>query len=890
MNIQFNLHYKTNLGEMIGIEYHFNEDPDDVKIMSLYTFDGENWSGKLEISYSQVVKYNYVLLKDGEITVSEWGKPREILFYKYDVVLKDSWRSRANINNAFLSSAFTKAIYRRVPKNTKKIRINPTEDRHTIQFQFLSTTIDPSLCFGIIGSISELGNWKKTLIMDDSEFPLWTLTVNTDKKNQFIEYKYVIVNPETKDILYWEGDENRRIYTTINNEHPTIFRIYDDGFRHLSMWRGAGVAVPVFSLRSQKGMGIGEFLDLKLLIDWSHNIGLSVIQVLPVNDTTATKTWLDSYPYSAISAFALQPLYIHLPDIAKFKDENIQASYNEDVDILNRESDVDFEKVLELKFNYLRVLFKQEYENYKKDIEVSLFLDANKEWLPQYVVFCHFRDKYNTVNFSLWPQHNIYSDEIVNQLFTPEYVNYSEIEFYCFIQFHADKQLKKVRDYARSKRVVLKGDLPIGIYRYSCDAWVAPELYNMGGQSGAPPDDFTVLGQNWGFPTYNWQEMFADDFSWWQKRMKQLNRYFDALRMDHILGFFRIWEIPISQIQGTMGMFNPRLPLSVEELEQYEITGDLSRFIRPYITDDRIRRAFGSDAEEASKIFFSKKTEGTRVFKAAFDNQIKIRNYINNHTKYSKYEEVLLEMISDVLLIKELKSEKSLYNPRITLSTTYSYSQLDSETKVKFDKLYNDYFFIRHNEYWRNQALWKLPWILDASDMLICGEDLGMIPQSVPGVMNAMNILSLEIQRMPKDNSEFGIVRNYPYMSICSSSSHDMSTIRGWWEADEEVAGRFFHNYLHWFGVPPKDCTSDIVKTIVDDHLSSPSMLAIFPIQDLIGMDATLRNPDAASEQINEPSNPQHNWKFRYHLPVERLLEATHFNDMLKAMLKVHGR
>ena len=875
---------------MIGIEYHFSQHPDDVEVMNLNTFDGENWSGKLKIASSQAVKYNYVLVKDGEITLSEWGKPREILFDKFDVVLKDSWRSRDNINNAFLSSAFTKAIHKRVPKKSKKIKIMPIADRHTIQFQLLSTTIDSSLCFGVTGSIPELGSWKKPILMDDSDFPLWSLTVNTDNKNQVVEYKYVIVNPETKDILYWEGDENRRTYTSNNNAQPTIFRIYDDGFRHLSMWRGAGVAVPVFSLRSHNGMGIGEFSDLKLLVDWSHNIGLSVIQVLPVNDTIASKSRMDSYPYSAISAFALHPLYIHLPGIAQFKDKKIQAAYNEDVEILNRESSVDFEKVLEAKFNYLRVLFVQEYENYKNDIEVSTFLDENKEWLPQYVIFCHLRDKFNTVNYSLWSQHSIYSDEVINQLFTPEYKDYSEIEFYCFIQYHADKQLKEARDYARNKSVALKGDLPIGIYRYSCDAWVAPELYNMDGQAGAPPDNFAVLGQNWGFPTYNWQEMVKDDFGWWQKRMKQLNRYFDALRMDHILGFFRIWEIPISQIQGTMGMFNPRLPLSVEELELYGITDDLSRFIRPYVTDDRIRRAFGSDAEEVSKTFFTRKDEGIRVFKSAFGNQIKIRNYISEHTKYSKYEEILLEMISDVLLVKEYNEEVSLYNPRITLSTTYSYSQLDSETKEKFDKLYNEYFYIRHNEYWKDQALWKLPRILDASDMLICGEDLGMIPQSVPGVMNAMNILSLEIQRMPKDNSEFGIVRNYPYMSICSPSSHDMSTIRGWWEADQEVAGRFFHNYLHWFGVPPKDCTQDIVKAVVDDHLSSPSMLAIFPIQDLIGMDDTLRNPYAASEQINEPSNPQHNWKFRFHLPVERLLEVTHFNDMLKAMLKVHGR
>lgn len=890
MNIQFNIHYKTNPGDIIGIEYYTSGQSHKKEILLFYTFDGENWSGRLEISAHSTLKYNYVLIHNDKVVLREWGKTREVVLDSFELIIRDSWRARANVSNAFLTSAFTNAILKRIPKNKEAEKLKFKKGYHTIQFQFVSTSIEASLCYGITGNVPELGEWKKPVLMHDADFPLWNLSLLVDSKNQFVEYKYVIADPATGNIVHWEEGDNRILYTNILSDQKTLFRIYDDGFRHLSLWRGAGVAIPVFSLRSHTGMGIGEFTDLKLLTDWAENTGMKVIQVLPVNDTIATKTWRDSYPYAAISVFALHPLYIHIPGIASFKDTGTQQAYDADTTSLNAGHEVDFEKVLDVKFIYLKKLFDQEYDTFKKSETFKSFYKENEAWLPAYAAFSHLRDINKTVNYTLWPEYNTYAPESVAYLNSDQYEQFKEVEYYYFIQYHADKQLREARDYARSKGIALKGDLPIGIFRYSCDAWIEPALYNMDGQAGAPPDDFAVLGQNWGFPTYNWEEMAKDNYAWWQKRMRQLNRYFDILRIDHILGFFRIWEIPTDQIQGTMGLFNPRLPFSVKELEQYGLTGDLSGYTQPYITGDRVRRAFGSDTDDVIKTFFKSDKDGLYSFRTEVDTQVKVKTYLQKNQKYKKYENILLEMLADVILIEEKPGHPAGFNPRITLSTTYAYSQLDTATKNKLDRLYNDYYFVRHDSFWQNQALQKLPAILDASDMLICGEDLGMIPHSVPGVMRELNMLTLEIQRMPKGSTEFGIVQHYPYLSVCSPSSHDMPTIRGWWESDTEMAGRFFHNYLHWFGVPSDDCTPDIVKAIVDDHLSAPSMLAIFPIQDLIGMDGNLRNPYAGAEQINVPADPDHIWKFRFHMPVEQMLEIHSFNDMLRAMLKIHGR
>ena len=890
MFLHFHLRYRTVYGEQIGIQYSSDSTETD-KIQYFQTNDGENWSGTLELKDSADLNYKYILLKNEVIILKEWGKNRKLQGPgSGHVYLEDRWRPRANEANAFLSTAFTKSIFRREitesasKKSQKKLKNQMTFCLH-------SAMIQSDLKFGIIGNIPELGSWLKPLWMDETDFPLWKVTLPFDGTDIRIEYKYVVLDPKDNSVKLWEDGNNRKCHFVLHQKSNNHIIVTDEKFQYKdSLWRGAGVSIPVFSLRSQQGFGIGEFSDLKLLTDWAHNTGLKIIQILPVNDTIANKTWQDSYPYAAISVFALHPLYIHLQSIAHFKNKNDHKAFLQLQADLNKGPTVDFEKVLEAKFRFLKILFNQEYESFMHDYSIQEFIEKNESWIKPYAAFCHLRDKYSTINFNEWAEYAAYSPELIKTLCSDDYLEYKEIQFYFFIQYHADKQLTEARDYARSKSVIIKGDLPIGIYRYSCDAWVEPQLFNMNEQAGAPPDDYSTLGQNWGFPTYNWSVMAKDDFMWWKKRMQMLNRYFDALRIDHILGFFRIWQIPFQQVEGTLGMFNPRLPLTVEEIRSYGIHGDLSRLYEPYITDDLLNRYFGKDAEKVFEAFFSKNEYGKIRFKASFVTQKDIIAFVAKNTDYQRYEKLLLSLLTEILLIPEPDSNFSMFNPRITLSTTTSYSHLDDSLKGAISRIHDDYFFYRHDEYWKQQALWKLPAILDASDMLICGEDLGMIPNSVPGVMKDMNIMSLEIQRMPKGNTKFGNVRSYPYFSVCSPSCHDMSTIRGWWENDHENAKDFYYNYLHWHGHTPMVCGENIVQTIIEEHLAAPSMLAICPIQDLVGMDSRLRRPVATEEQINEPSNPKHYWKFRFHLPIEDLIHAYELNEKIKVMVMQSGR
>lgn len=891
MIVSFYLHYKVEVGNYLGIQYLSDKGEDEIIMQSP---DGENWIGILELSVLKSIQYKYFLASERGVILQEFGNFRRLIIPtgRRRLFVIDNWRVRNAESHVFYKNAFSKAIFSRKNKilNKTKDKVTPIEKTNTVVFTISVPDAPYGRKIGICGSSPSLGEWKSALLMQEILPSMYVIEIPVDTLSVSWEYKYVIMGEEDGSIYQWESGDNRVFNFTFpdfkNNSairHDEIIRF--DGER----WRGAGVAMPVFSLRTHKSFGIGEFTDLNVLTDWVAKIGMNLIQVLPVNDTIATKTWVDSYPYAAISVFALHPLYINIEQISKFKRATDQKAYEEDRKKLNELTEIDFESVLEKKFYYFRILWEQLKESFKSDSSFQEFFHANKEWLLSYASFCYLRDKNGTPDFNQWERYKVFDRAEIEVLYGSDAEAANEMNFYMFLQYHADRQLKGARDYARSNGIALKGDLPIGIYRHSADAWVEPQLFNMDEQAGAPPDDYSVLGQNWGFPTYNWEEMAKDNFSWWRRRMQKLEEYFDALRIDHILGFFRIWAIPLNQIYGTMGLFNPRKPFSREELARSGFRGNLDRYTKPFITEEMLAHDFGEDAETVKQIFFNYNAHGRFQFKDQFPDQRSLLKYIEEN-QYENWKDKLLMLMTEIIFIEEEGVRDSVFNPRITVSATRSFEEMGDYEKSMVHYLYNDYYFNRHNDFWKEQAYWKLPALIDASNMLICGEDLGMIPRSVPEVMKNLNILSLEIQRMPKSGGRFGHVPSYPYFSVCSPSCHDMSTIRGWWESDYEMAKDFYYHYLRAAGEAPRECTPEIVQAVIEDHLASPSMLAIFPIQDLLGMDAVKRRKIATEEQINDPSNPRHYWRYRFHFPIEELVAYGKFNKKIRELVAKHRR
>ncbi|MDE6160347.1 MAG: 4-alpha-glucanotransferase, partial [Muribaculaceae bacterium] len=493
--------------------------------------------------------------------------------------------------------------------------------------------------------------------------------------------------------------------------------------------------------------------------------------------------------------------------------------------------------------------------------------------------------------FTQWHDYAVY-DESKVAAFIAE--NRSEVDYVCYLQYHLDKQMRHVAAYASEHGVAIKGDIPIGISRTSADAWQNPELFNMDSQAGAPPDDFSVLGQNWGFPTYNWEVMARDGYAWWRARFRKMSEYFDAYRIDHVLGFFRIWQIPMEAVHGLLGIFSPALPYSIDELRHnYDFWINPELHTRPYIMDWFLYEIFGNLTDNVRATYLHDEGYGRHTLLSQFDTQRKIIDYfatLPDSDENRRIRDGLMQLIDNVLFIED-PVQHGKYHPRISAQQSYVYRSLNDYERWCFDRLYNDFFYHRHDEFWYGKAMEKLPPLIDATNMLVCAEDLGMIPHCVPSVMHSLEILSLEIQRMPKDpDCEFGNTYCYPYYSVCTTSTHDMSGLRGWWEEDRGATQRFYNNVLHESGQAPCYAEPWICRRIIDMHLQSPSMLCILPLQDWLSIDGDLRRTDPRDERINVPANSRHYWRYRMHLTLEELNACGSFNEILHSAINASGR
>ena len=799
MKLNISIEYRTSWGEEIVLCLGGKRYP------LAYTAEGL-WEGEIaRVNLSKAAEYSYEVVRDGQTVRKEWKKhvlalpegmePKELTVY-------DRWNDRPT-DSPFYSSAFTNAIFGRPAEKAKKA---PKGANAIIQVA--APTLRPNEVLALAGSGKALKEWTKVVPFDGSNYPYWTLALNVTEP---FAYKILVADKDTLAPVAWEDGENRW-FAALPQENEVVVEA-DLQVRFGGRdWKGAGTAIPVFSLRTEDDFGVGEFYDLKKMVDWAAATGQSILQLLPINDTTMLHTWEDSYPYNPNSTFALHPQFLHLPAVGVKEDEAYKALKAE----LNALEQIDYERVNNAKLELLHKAFDKTFKKLSSTKVYQTFVDKNAHWLLPYAAFCVLRDINGTPDFSQWKGFAKYNKKKV-AAFCEEHK--AEVDFWCFVQYHLDLQLSEVCKYAHSKGVIFKGDLPIGISRTSVDAWLYPELFHMDSQAGAPPDAFSADGQNWGFPTYNWEKMAEDDFAWWKSRLAKMSEYFDAFRIDHILGFFRIWEIPLWTKSGLNGYFNPALPFPAHELQGQ-----------------------------------------------GFD--------VNNFD-----------------LFMEDPRKTGHYHPKIGAKSTQGYQYLDAYRKAAFDRLYDDFFYRRNNEFWKDKAMQKLPALLDSTGMLACGEDLGMIPATVPQVMSDLRILSLEIQRMPKSVEEtFAHPANYPYLSVCTTSTHDMNPIRAWWEEDRQVTEQFWQMILGNQGEAPYFCEPWICRQILDQHLWSPAMLTVLPLQDWLSMDGALRRLNPHDERINVPANSRHYWRYRMHLTVEQLAAAKEFNDTLTDMIVSSGR
>jgi 4-alpha-glucanotransferase len=904
MRILFYVRFQTEFGQGLllsgNVEELGNNDP--AKALPMTYLNELFWEITVNFPEEKLssFEYKYILrTKEGDF-ILDGANDRSIDLLENDykeIHLIDEWNHAGEFENAFFTTPFQQTL---LAGNVTKLKQKPVKHASHI-FKVKAPLLKKNEAVCLIGGGEVLNNWsteKPVLLSKDNSW--WTVKVDLLKEDFPLAYKYGVYNVKEKKFIRFEKGDNRLLVDKVSKKKLTIVH---DGFVHLPNkdWKGAGIAIPVFSLRSKNSFGVGEFTDLKLLVDWAKATSLKLIQILPVNDTTANHTWTDSYPYAAISAFALHPQYINLEKVAGKEHANNLKPLKKKQKQLNELAEIDYEEVMKYKLGMLKELYELTAKQIFSDSDYKDFFENNRHWLVPYAAFCYFRDKNGTSNSEQWKTNQVYDQKEIEKLSKPGTSTYSEIAFHYFIQYHLHSQLKEAADYAHKKGIVMKGDIAIGIYRYGCDAWVEPELYNMCLQAGAPPDDFAVKGQNWGFPTYNWKKMQEDGFSWWRKRFEQMSNYFDAFRIDHILGFFRIWSIPMHAIQGIMGYFVPAIPVRINEFGEKGIWFDYYRYCKPYITDQILNEIFGENAARVKNEFVVPNEFDGYELEMSLTTQKQVSDYfaeLEDSDENKTIKQGLFDLISNVILFEEENlpggqagSDGEEFHFRFGIENTPSFKYLDAQTQQKLKDLYIDYFFHRQDEFWKKEAMKKLPYLKNSTNMLICGEDLGMVPHCVPDVMKQLGILSLEIQRMPKElNKEFFHPNDAPYLSVVTPSTHDMSTIRGWWEEDKGKTQRYYNNVLGQHGEAPSFCEAWINRAVVLQHLYCPAMWSIFQLQDILGMSETLRRANPEEERINQPADPKHYWRYRMHIPLEKLLKEKEFNEELRGYVIHSGR
>ena len=842
MKLKFSIRYRTAWGESLHVALQFHNQDGTVRSQNL----------------TMQTVYRYMVENaDGQVLRQEWDMVPRIYHFdaSQDYLFPDQWRDRPLPGHLY-SDAYLTTTHGHRGEQVEVARLPLF--RKTVIFRVSAPQLKPGQAVAVCGSHPAIGSWNSSRYVQMQYVGQheWMLSVNVQGWLFPVEYKYVVIDEETHALLQWEEGDNRMIDDESLSDGQVLV-LYGDPLRLCEEpWRAAGVSIPVFSLRSEHSYGVGDFGDLKRMVDWAVATGMKFIQVLPVNDTTRYHRWSDSCPYNVRSAFALHPHYMDLEAAGTLRSKAKMTKFLRRRQELNALPYSDYEAVERVKTEYLQELFAEQGKKVLESKECKEFIADNEDWLKPYAEY--------------------YLTSCPSPL-TSDYVYY--------VQFLLHQQLKAAADYARSKGVALKGDQPIGLCRDSVEVRQHPECFHLDTSTGAPPDYLSSNGQNWGFPTYCWGD---DMLRLMRRRLSHMSQYFDAIRLDHVLGYFRIWEIPADAVYGVMGHFSPALPLTVNEIEYFGLPFRKEMMTRPFINDTLIDRLFGVHAPYVRDHFLVRRAYGFYGLQDDYRTQRLVADAFEGKRDENSLwiREGLMRLISNVLFVED-PHQADMYHPRIGVTNEAVFDALSAEEKDAFMRLYNNYFYQRHTDFWRQQALRRLPALMKNSRMLYCAEDLGMLPDCVGSVLDELRILTLEIQQLPKQYGfDFAHLEANPIRSVCTISTHDMAPLRLWWKENPERRQRYYVTMLQKEGRAPEQLPPHLAEEIIARHLYCPSMLCILQLQDWLAMDSELRNKHPQDERVNTPSDPYNRWQYRMHLTIEQLLAATRYNNKVKTMIQ----
>jgi 4-alpha-glucanotransferase len=650
-----------------------------------------------------------------------------------------------------------------------------------------------------------------------------------------------------------------------------------------------GTVVPVGALRGSKTTAVGEFPDLAEFAILCKKMGIGLIQLLPVNDTG-----YDSSPYSSLTAFALHPLYLRIGDLPEAALE--KRGFADKAAAIDREfgelARFPYEKVLRAKMELLREIYAASEsaiaQKAGKDGELGAWI-AQNPWIKAYAVYRRLKDANNLKSWKEWPEYREASPQDIEALWQDSRLR-GEHLFWAWLQQALDTQFSAAAKAVAGEGIMLEGDLPILMNDDSCDVWAHSDIFDLSLSAGAPPDMYSPQGQNWGFPLYNWEAQEKDNYAWWRGRLAAAGKYYQAYRIDHVLGFFRIWASSRSDYSSALGHYVPYTPVTGSDLQKLGFDKGRIRWVsQPHIPTDELlaalREHYPGEAETAQA--------AKKVLAKAFDRIGEEELWLFKKKIQGEKDISALGLDSAILpyLFSAwhdrmfLEYEKGKYFPVWHYRNSRAYRSLSAEEKENLEGL-----LYRHME--KSERTWEalgkklLSVLVQSSAMLPCAEDLGAVPDCVPRVLTKLGILGLRVVRWhrywDRPDQPYIPFEDYPSLSVCTPAVHDSSTVREWWE--REANQEQFSGFL---GFPslPKVYNPGTAKVILAKTASARSCFRVFQIQDLLHLSNKWYAQDPTAERVNVPGTcNEFNWTYR--LPAS-VGEIGKDRELVKAVVEL---
>lgn len=665
--------------------------------------------------------------------------------------------------------------------------------------------------------------------------------------------------------------------------------------------RLTGFAVPLLSVRTRHG-ACGEFSDIVRLAELAKSWKMSLLQLLPVNDT-GTQT----SPYSALSAFALNPVYLDigsLPEAAGAEPWAVSVRKAAgDLAARHRDSKkVAYEEILLAKRKILEDLWESISSGHQRDAllkDIDDWVRLNP-WVRIYACFIALRTLYADKAWWEWPHHSEPEPGLIDALWSDPGMAI-KLRYHAWVQMACSVQFERACTAAAGLGVDIMGDIPILMNADSADIWFDRGIFDTAKSAGAPPDMYSAMGQNWGFPLYRWDELERRNYSFWKERLAVANRYYSAYRIDHVLGFFRIWAIPKFEEDGFLGHFVPEFTVSYPELDALGFDSARIRWLsQPHVPSQAIDRALSGFADKAREriaaaAFRQIGSEDLFLFDPAVRGMADLRTILKSapgatEEAVGKAMEQLSQWWRNRTLL-EVSPGKFVY--------TWSHSGTRAwETLSEREKSLLDALMSRRKA--ESQVLWErlgrkiLSAISEGVEMIPCAEDLGAVPPCVPAVLGALGIPGLRVLRWHRSWDKAGTpyvpFDAYPRESVACTSVHDSTNLRQWWE-EEADRNSLWTMVCEALGIGPSaapaELDPDSALLLLRGFAAAASRILVFPIQDLLAASPALRENRPQDERINVPgTSGGSNWLYRVKPELEALLADEWLSGRIRTILR----